>query len=102
VNAELVHAPILVDVGQALVVLDEGRRLYAALSRDGSYWHVVQPGFELTDGDGNVVRAEGELVCSCKGGTFHGRCYRIDQAKAFEAGRADVVAWLPEPQAVAG
>lgn len=29
--------------GDALVVLDASRRLYAGLSRDAGYWHVVHP-----------------------------------------------------------
>src|SRR6185369_17638251 len=63
----VVHAPIG-DVGDALTILDAGRRLYAALSRDGTYWHVVSPlQADRLDAEGNVVRAAGALSCICKG-----------------------------------
>ena len=86
--AGLVHAPIG-PVGDSLVVLDAGRRLYAGLSREGEYWHVVQP---ARAGDPRVtaeppLAAVGDLVCTCRGGVFHGTCYRTDEAKAWE--RAD-------------
>jgi len=82
----VVHAPIG-DVGDALTILDAGRRLYAALSRDGTYWHVVSPlQADRLDAEGNVVRAAGALSCICKGATFHGTCYQQMNAEAFEAG----------------
>lgn len=93
----IVHVP-LGDIGDALVVIDGPRRVYVAASREGAYLHVIHPrGFEQVDGDGNVVGAADELVCGCKGGTFHGTCYRRNQAIAFEAGEADRAAaptWL--------
>lgn len=80
----IVHAPIG-DIGNALAVIDAGRRVYVGASRDGSYLHVIHPrGFQQVDGDGNVVGESYDLVCTCKGGTFHGTCYRLTQAQAFE------------------
>lgn len=78
----------------ALVILDAGRRLYAGLSRNGSYWHVVTPSqVEIHhDETDEVIRGIGQLFCTCKGGTFHGSCYRLEQAVAFEAGDADRLA----------
>jgi len=82
----VVHAPIG-DVGDALTILDAGRRLYAALSRDGSYWHVVEPlQADVLGLDAGVIRPAGRLGCRCKGATFHGTCYRVEQAEAFEVG----------------
>lgn len=81
----------------ALVVLDADRRLYAALSRDGSTYHLIQPA-RLDDprvGDG--LRQAGQLVCTCQGGTFHGTCYRTKEAERFEGEQADQAAapsWL--------
>lgn len=61
----------------ALTILDARRRTYAALSHDGTYWHLISP-----------FAGDGELVCTCAGGRQHGRCWRLDQAIAFEAGDA--------------
>lgn len=85
----IVHAPIGA-VGDSLTILDAERRLYAGLSREGDYWHVIEPlQVALVDGDGNVIRPVGELACRCKGATYHaGTCYRANQAIAFEAGDA--------------
>jgi len=66
------------EVGDALTILDAGRRTYAGLSHDGTYWHLIAP----------FAGVDGELVCTCKGGRMHGRCWRMDQAIAFEAGDA--------------
>ena len=93
----LVYRPIG-PVGGDLVVLDVNRRLYAGLSRDGAYWHAVHPAaVDLVNADGAVVRHAGELVCTCKGSAFRGTCYRVAQAEALEAGRADSLAWLDTP-----
>lgn len=101
----IVHAPIG-EVGDALVVLDASRRLYAGLSRDGGYWHVVGPSqVDAIDADGNVVRPAGSLECRCKGFTFHGSCYRANQAEAFEAGQADraaAPAWMQDDDSPVG
>jgi hypothetical protein len=82
-----------------LTVLDAQRRLYVGMARDGSYYHVVQPTqIEVRDPDGNVIRPVGALVCGCKGATFHGECYRLRQAEAFEAGQdIDPPAWMGLP-----
>lgn len=66
------------EVGDALTILDASRRTYAGLSRDGQYWHLIAP----------FAGVEGVLVCTCKGGRTHGRCWRMHQAIAFEAGDA--------------
>lgn len=88
----LVFASIAAQTG-ALIILDAGRRLYAGISRGDDYWHVVSPSqVDQIDLDGNVVRAAGFLACICKGFIFHGRCYRSEQAEAFEAGQADQAA----------
>jgi hypothetical protein len=93
----LVYRPIG-PVEDALVVLDATRRTYAGISRDGSYWHLIQPARlgdpRVTDG----IRQVGQLVCTCRGGTFHGTCYRIDEAERLEGGMRDPVddaaSWL--------
>lgn len=88
-----VLAPIHVRDDQ-LHVLSSEHRLYVGLSRDGSYLHVIAPTqVELTDVDGNVVRPAGALACTCKGATYHGSCYRLRAAEAFERGEVDVGAW---------
>lgn len=99
------------ELKNGLVIFDEARRTYAALSRDGSYWHVIQPAteatakaFEYVGDDGLTVRPveSGQLICTCAGGRFHRHCYRLDQAEAFEASRAIEVDWgLEERAAVA-
>lgn len=85
------------ELSNGLVVLDEARRLYVALSRDGSYYHVIQPAtevaaksFEYTSDEGLLVQpvAPGELICTCAGGRFHRHCYRTGQAETFERERA--------------
>jgi hypothetical protein len=71
--------------GDSLVVLDAGRRLYAGLSKDRTRWHVLQPleaGHPLV-GDG--IRSAGQLGCSCLGGVFGRRCYRLVEAETLEA-----------------
>lgn len=84
-------------LGDAIVVLDRERRLYAAQSRDGSYWHVVSPlQADRLDADGNVVRAAGELSCICKGATFHGTCYLVMTAQAIERADASGITRPPE------
>ena len=91
----IVHAAIAVPP-ETLVVLDAERRLYAGLSRDESYYHVLQPAlFALTDGDGNVVRPTGTLECRCRGFQSHGHCYVAAVAIALEARQADQAA-MPE------
>lgn len=80
--------------GNDLVVLDANRRLYAGLSRDGAYWHVVSPALEdLVNADGAVIRAAGQLTCRCRGGLYRGTCYRVEQAEAFEAGAGQAAPW---------
>lgn len=88
-----VHAPIHVE-GPQLHVLSARFRLYVGLSRDEAYLHVVSPAVQLLDQDGNIVRPDGALACTCKGGTYHGSCYRLRQAEALERGEADVDVWI--------
>jgi len=85
-----------------LIVLDVDRRTYAALSRDESYWHLIQPasepiarGFDYVDANGLTVTpvAVGDLTCTCAGGRFKRHCYRIDQAKAFEQRLENDLRW---------
>lgn len=100
-----------VEAGNGLVVLDADRRTYAGLSRDGTYWHLIQPASEATvkaleyeDANGLRVQpvALGQLICTCAGGRFHRHCYRTEQAEAFERSRASEVDWgLAETAAVA-
>lgn len=101
----LVFASIAERTG-ALVVLDEARRTYAGLSRDGSYWHLIQPGLvnAVHPETGEIVKLAGELVCTCKGRTFHGSCYRLSEALALEERQADEAAmpkWAPAPMKAA-
>jgi len=92
----LVHRPIG-PVGGDLVVLDATRRLYAGISRDGAYWHVVHPAAtDLVNNDGEIVRREGELVCTCKGSAFRGRCYRVEQGEAFETANVSAFRGAPD------
>jgi hypothetical protein len=92
-----------------LIVLDVDRRTYIGLSRDGTYWHMVQAAtpemakaYEFVNADGMTVSpvATGDLVCSCPGGRFRQHCYRIDQAKEFERSIEEEARWgdLPEPE----
>lgn len=86
-------APIAVEP-ETLVILDATRRLYAGLSRDSSYYHVVQPTqFPLIDLEsGEVLRPAGTLACTCRGFTSHGHCYQATAAIAFEGELADQAA----------
>jgi hypothetical protein len=93
------------DIGGDLAVLDAERRLYVGLSRDGSYYHVVEPlQADIVEGiDNDVIRPAGALACRCKGGTFRGVCYRVTEAEALEAGDVKPFAspdWL-EPRVIA-
>lgn len=76
----------------ALVVLDAERRTYAAVNREGTAYHLIQPARPDDPRVGDGLRSAGELVCTCAGGTFRGFCYRVREAEAFEAGR------LPESE----
>jgi hypothetical protein len=95
------QGPILapITVGSArLHILSIEYRLYIGLSRDGSYLHVIAPRqADVQDSDGIVVHAIGELACTCAGGTFHGSCYRLRQAEAYEKGDAIEEAWFGVP-----
>lgn len=86
-SGSLVYRPIN-NVDDAIVVLDATRRLYAGLNRAGDGWHVIQPARpdDLRVINGHVPA--GDLVCTCESGAIRGRCYRTDQASAFE--RADI------------
>lgn len=76
-----------------LAIISASKRTYAALSRDGSYLHVVQPlQVELVAEDGTVLQRVGQLTCTCKGGEYRGTCWRVKEAEAFEAGQG-----LPDP-----
>jgi hypothetical protein len=85
VVTRIVHVPIEVPP-ETLVVLDAPRRLYVGLSRDGSYYHVLQPTqFDLVDHDTDeVLRPAGTLACTCRGFTSHGHCYQATAAIAHE------------------
>lgn len=64
---------------------DPGRRTWLALSKDGSYFHVVTP----TPDDAQLIvdglRRIGQLSCSCAGGRYRGSCYVTVAAEAIEA-----------------
>ena len=90
-------APITV-ASDRLHILSTEHRLYVGLARDGSYLHVISPSrADVQDADGIVVHAIGELACNCAGGIFHGSCYRLRQAEAYEAGDAIEEAWFGVP-----
>lgn len=70
---------------------DPARQTFAAVSRDGSYYHLVHPA-DPTDirvrgwsRDGEVVLepkvAAGQLVCECPSGRVRGTCYVVEAAK---------------------
>lgn len=89
-----------------LWVLDLDRRTYAALSRDGSYWHLIRPR-RAEDAQAGAWREVGVLMCNCAGAQRHGRCYRVEEAEKFER-QLDDSAWglapsplerVPEPVA---
>lgn len=83
-------------VAGLLVAIDEGRRTYMGLSRDGSRYHLIQPleAWHPIVVDG--IRRAGDLGCSCQGGTFRGTCYRVAQAEAHEAGKLGPT-WFDAP-----
>jgi hypothetical protein len=90
-------APITV-ASDRLHILSVEHRLYVGLARDGSYLHVIAPRrADVQDADGIVVHAIGELACNCAGGIFHGSCYRLRQAEAYEQGDAVEEAWFGVP-----
>lgn len=88
-----------------LFIFDPLERVYLARRRSTSGWHIVRP---LTADDPGVaegsVRA-GDLTCCCPGGIYRGACYRIAEARAFEAAGSldldEVESWFGEPVPVA-
>jgi hypothetical protein len=66
---------------RSLIVLDAERRLYAGISKDETYYHVIQPD-----------QVSGQLVCTCKAETFRLRCYRVSQAEQLEGARSPRIA----------
>ena len=81
----LIVSPIQVPP-ETLVCVDLERRVYLGLSRDGSYLHVGHPrGFEQLGEQGEVIGLETDLVCTCKGAIFQGKCYQTERAIAAEA-----------------
>jgi hypothetical protein len=92
----LVHAP-LPDVGDGLLVLDATRRVYAGLARDRASYHLIQPARPDDPRVVDQLRAAGDLVCTCAGGTFRGTCYRTTQAEAFEAANAQAFTAATDP-----
>ena len=91
------------DVGQALVVLEAGRRVYVGLSRDSEYLHVVHPAaVDMVNADGAVILSAGQLTCTCKGSAYRGTCYRVAEAVVFEGTHprpAEDIAWLRDSEA---
>ena len=86
-----------------IVAVDLGRRVFLGLSRDGSYLHVVHPrGFEMLGEEGELVGRPEDLVCTCAGSFYHGRCYQTQRAEAIEAeldapATAAELAWFGAP-----
>lgn len=70
---------------------DPARQTFLAVNRAGDGYHVVTPaepddvrvtGHPLDDGSMSEPKvAAGDLVCSCKGGRFHGSCYVVEAAR---------------------
>lgn len=91
--ANLVWRPLFAKPDD-LVILDTDRRLYAGLSHDGGYFHVIQPA--QPDVYRRGVPPVGSLVCNCIGAAIHGHCWRQRQAEAFEAGQplTEPIPWL--------
>lgn len=89
-----------------LHIVDYDRRTFMALSRDGTYWHLVYPAapWEWIVREGR--RQAGDLICTCEGGRTHGTCYQVKCVEAFEADCSDEARWAaawegaPEPVAV--
>jgi hypothetical protein len=97
----IVWAPIGHVPDETLVVLDATTRLYAARSRAGDGWHVVQPVRVDDRRAPDDARVAGQLVCGCPGGVYRGACWALALAEAFEAGRVlpdPEPAWLQEPK----
>jgi hypothetical protein len=97
----IVWSPISIPP-DAIVVLDGERRVYAGLSHDGSYLHLIQPTqFAIIDPNTDeVLRPAGTLECRCRGFQSHGHCYQATAAIAFEGEMADQAAaptWLHQP-----
>lgn len=71
---------------------DHERRTFVALNRAGDGYHLVHPvaadDIRVTGyigGTGMDIPpkvAEGDLVCECRGGRFHGTCYAVKAATA--------------------
>lgn len=82
-----------------LRVVDAVLRVYAGVSRDATYLHLIRP---LRESDFRVREGQsaiGDLMCDCIGAQSHGSCYRLKEAIALEAATADVEAapsWLRE------
>jgi hypothetical protein len=91
-----VAVPVTLD---GLHVLDYERHTYMALSRDGSYWHLVRPAQEgeYLVGTGRIQI--GQLTCSCDSGRTRGTCYQTARAEAFEAWMAYEAFWADTPLA---
>jgi hypothetical protein len=95
--AKVVLSPIGHVDADTLVVLDASRRIYAGLSREGDYWHLIQPARLEDPRVGDGIRIAGQLVCSCPGGIYRGSCYYVRRAEALEGTtEADQgPTWLP-------
>ena len=80
---------------------DPGRRTWVAVSRDGSYNHLVHPvdAHDLRVERG--VRRVSELTCECTGGRVHGTCYVVAAAEARERAAQREVAKAEDRQFLA-
>jgi hypothetical protein len=85
-----VPVPVTLD---GLHVLDFERHTYMALSRDGTYWHLIRPAQEGEWVVRQGLRAIGQLACTCDGGRTRGTCYQTARAEAYEAWMADEAFW---------
>lgn len=74
------------NAGDALVVLDAARRVYAAINRRHDGWHLIQPARADDRRVSAALVLEGDLVCTCESGTLRGSCYRTEEARQFERG----------------
>ena len=98
----LVVSPVEVPP-DTIVAVDLGRRVFLGRSRDGSYLHVIHPrGFEQFGENDEVIGRETDLVCTCAGSFYHGRCYQVARCEAIEAeldapATAAEIAWFGAP-----
>lgn len=85
----------------SLHLLDPERRTYMIRRRTAEAWHLIAPADAehplVLDPDKPVVT--GDLICTCPGGRFRGRCWALTVAGIHETRSrpdAEPVSWFGE------